>query len=163
MPMPPSASPSFGLASQHRRKLRARRDEVAAIERRKAIGDRAAARIDGSVLLGAFAGGFILLHHRIEARFYRGVVRRELQVGLIQRGVGGAGVEPQQRLAPALARGGAHRAVARELRELGDALAARHVAIGQVLGVSECKTRVVRILLRELLQARGVPGPSLAA
>ncbi len=41
---------------QHRRKLRARRDEVAAIERGKTIGDGAAARIDGGVLLGAFAG-----------------------------------------------------------------------------------------------------------
>jgi hypothetical protein len=142
--MPPSASVSFGLV---------------AIERGETVGDRAAARVDGGVFLRARTGRAVLLNHRIEARLDGGVVGRGLQIGLIEGGVGGPRVQPQQRLAPAFFRRRADRAVARQLLQPRDTVAARHVAIGQMLRVGEGVTRIVGVVARELFEtaARLIP------
>ena len=148
-------------AGQHRRKLRARGDDVVAIECGETVGDRSAARIDGGVFLRARAGRAVLLHHRIEARLDGGVVGRGLQIGLVQRGVGRPRVQPQQRLPPALFRRRADRAVGRELLQPRDAVAARDVAVGQMLRIGERVARVVGVVARELFEAAARLIPAL--
>ncbi len=75
-----------------------------------------------------------------------------MQVSLVNRCVRGTRIEPQQRLPPALAGSGAFGAIARKLLQTRNPVPACGVTIGEVLRISERVTRIIRILLGELLQ-----------
>lgn len=138
---------------EHGVETRARRGEVATIERREAVVDRATARFVRRAAPIGLARRQIGPHHAVVARLDRRIVGRDLQVREIARLVGRPRREPQQRLTPALQRVLADLAVAGQLFEPVDAVAARRVAIGQMLRIGERVARIVRVVAREPFEA----------
>ncbi len=142
-----------GRVRENRRKTCARRRQIVAVERGETVGDRAAARIVRLILSGALARGLILHDHAFVARLHGGIVGRELQIGVETRLIRGPRREPQQRLTPALTRLRSDLAVVGEHLQTRDAVAARGVAIREVLRVGERIARIVGIVARELVEA----------
>ena len=127
---------------------------VAAVERLEGLAQQFALRVPAG-------GGTLPLAQFILPGLDLGIVGIAGEVGLVQRRVGRAGIEPQQRLAPGGADGAGDRGLLAQGTQLGDALAPGGLAIRQHLRQGQRHGLIVAVGRVQPAQAVACPLPSL--